>query len=170
MALSDPKDHIFATKNFILERSPKPFLSLEEGGHMRIFAKRPEIVERRDFTPNEAVEFIWFSSIAGQALEQAMKKQGINIEKINFEELGNWAYKYNEPYRFHEHIFGRALGSVHQNFPEAVQLPDRSSGFYDNFVALTDEDMANIRTEIEIIARTPKYTAFADWKMEIPFK
>ena len=165
MAYVGPEDVIYEAKHFVLSRPIRPFVSREEGGHMRIFARRQEISERRDFTPEEAVEFIWLSSIAGEALELAMNKRGVKVVKINFQEMGNWAFKTGDKVTFHEHIFGRAENAKHQIFPEALQLPDRSSGFYEGFEPLNEDDMKAIRTKIEEIAKRPKYANKSEWKL-----
>ena len=87
--------------------------------------------------------------IAGEAMQKAMNQQGIPVVKINYEDLGNWAFKRNERPVLHLHIFGRAENAKVEVFPEAVNLPDRSSGLYDNFNPLTDEDMLLIKKHIE---------------------
>jgi diadenosine tetraphosphate (Ap4A) HIT family hydrolase len=163
MAKYTDEDIIYETPHFVLTRAGRAFVSREEGGHMRIFAKRQGIAERRDFTPQEAVEWVWLSSIAGEALERGMKTHGVNIITINFAELGNWAFKYGHDLVFHEHIFGRVEGAKHQVFPEAIQLPARETGFYDTFVPLNDEDAKAIRTEIEKLVASDKYANKAAW-------
>lgn len=149
---------IYETENFTVERHPKPFVSREEGGHVRIFPKDKERVsKRRDLTPEEAIEFIRLSMVVGEALEVAMNRRGVRVVKINYEDLGNWAFKRGERPVLHLHVFGRAADAKVQVFPEAVQLPDRSTGFYDVFVALDEEDMSEIRKEIERIFSQEKY-------------
>lgn len=165
MAHFDPEDVIYETEHFYLTRAAWPFVSREEGGHMRMFAKRKKIAERRDFTPQEAVEWVWLSSIAGEALEKGMKARGVNVVKINFEELGNWPFRTGDKVLFHEHIFGRVPGSKHQIFPEALQLPARETGFYDKFEKLNDADMQAIRAEINGLVMTAKYTQKDQWRL-----
>lgn len=155
---SDNKNLIFETANFRVERHPEPFVSREEGGHLRIFTKHPERVsDRTKFTPQEAIEFIRLSMIVGQALMLTMNKQGVPIVWINYEELGNWPFKRQEAPIFHLHIFGRVKNATKQVFPEAVYLPDRSSGFYDGFTPLTDEDMKIIAEEIRSLYSSSQY-------------
>lgn len=165
MATFTDDDIIYQTDSFVLTRAAYPFVSREEGGHMRMFCKREEVGERRDFTPQECIEFIWLSSMAGQALETVLNKAGVKVVKINFEELGNWAFKTGDPLKFHEHIFGRASTATKQLFPEALQLPDKSSGFYDGFEPLTDADVAAIREEIERLAESRKYADASAWHL-----
>ncbi len=132
-------------------------MSREEGGHIRIFPKR-KVTDRTKLTQQEAVDLIRLTMIVGEALQTAMNSKGINVVKINYEDLGNWAFKKNKPPVLHIHIFGRVPNAKYQVFPEAVQLPDRSTGFYDNFVALDDEDVKAIREQIEQISRRDEYS------------
>jgi diadenosine tetraphosphate (Ap4A) HIT family hydrolase len=136
-------------------------MSREEGGHIKIVAKI-DAAERTDLTPVEAVEFMRFSMLVGEAFKNAMTARGVEIVKLNYEDLGNWAYKAEYQARgdrphLHLHIFGRVATAKRQIFPEAVQLPPRSSGFYDGFEPLNSEDVAAIKNEIERLARTEKY-------------
>jgi diadenosine tetraphosphate (Ap4A) HIT family hydrolase len=165
MAKYEPSDIMHETDHFILVRQPRPFVSREEGGNLRIYAKRQDIQERRDFTPEEAADFIRLSMAAGEALERGMNKRGVKVVKINFAELGNWAYKYGDKLVFHEHILGRVLDAPHQPYPDPVQLPDRSSGFYDEFKPLDDEDLQAVKQELEAILATPKFADKSQWKL-----
>ncbi|MDH5533238.1 MAG: hypothetical protein OEX81_02295 [Candidatus Pacebacteria bacterium] len=149
---------IYESKNFTVEIHPMPFVSREDGGHIRIFPKdKQRISDRTDFTKQEAIEFIWLSMLAGEAMQKGMNKQGIPVVKINYEDLGNWAFKRGERAVLHLHIFGRAENATKQVFPEAVYLPDRSSGFYDGFEPLSKMDMDVIRQDIEELLKTDKY-------------
>jgi diadenosine tetraphosphate (Ap4A) HIT family hydrolase len=149
---------IFESKNFTIEIHPMPFVSREDGGHLRIFPKDKErISDRRDFTKEEAIEFMLLSMMSGEALEKAMNKRGIPVVKINYEDLGNWAFKREEKPVLHLHIFGRAKNAKKQIFPEAVYLPDRSSGFYDGFEPLNKDDITAIKEEIKSLLKTDKY-------------
>jgi len=58
----------------------------------------------------------------------------------------------------HLQIFGRARNAIKQKFPEAVYLPDRSSGFYDTFLPLTDEDVTLIQKYMSDIFKREKYS------------
>ena len=93
---------------------------------------------------------------------KAMKKCGIDIIRINFFEAGNWAWKpdndgkIKKPF-FHEHIFGRTMNAKKQKWPEAPYLPDKSTGFYEGFKPLNDEDIECIIEEMKILEKQEKY-------------
>jgi hypothetical protein len=95
--------------------------------------------------------------IVGEAFEKAMNILGVKVIKINYQDMGNWAWKDGRKPLLHYHIFGRVMGSVKQPFPESVYLPDRSTGFYDGFTPLTAEDNQEIVKQIEKISAEPKY-------------
>lgn len=149
---------IFESPNFTVEIHPMPFVSRQDGGHIRIFPKdKARVTDRTVLLKEEAIEFMWLSMLTGEAMVKGLNKQGIPVVKINYEELGNWAFKRNEQTVMHLHIFGRAQNATKQIFPEAVYLPDRSSGFYDGFEPLTQEDMKAIRAEMDALLATEKY-------------
>ncbi len=154
---STTEDIIFETKSFTVERSPRPFVSREEGGHIRIFPKNHAVRCINDLTPDEAKELIRLEMVVREAMMEGMNKQGVPVVWINLEDLGNWAFKRNEVPRLHIHVFGRASTATKQLWPEAVNLPDRSTGFYDSFQPLTDEDMKVIGVIIEEKFRDSKY-------------
>jgi len=149
---------VYETENFIVETFSKetPHVSREEGGHLRIVPK-VRYENRWDMPPKLAIEFMRLSMIVGEALKTAMNNLGVPVVRINYMDAGNWAVKHgNQPY-FHMNVYGRASNAVHQPWPEAVYLPDRSSGFMDNFVPLNDEDIAEIQKQIEIISQREEY-------------
>jgi len=90
-------------------------------------------------------------------LAKAMNKQGIPVIKVNYHDMGNWAWKTNTKPLLHVHIFGRATNAVKQPWPESMYLPDRKTGFYEGFEPLNEEDVRQIREEIAIILRQEKY-------------
>lgn len=147
---------IYETKNFTVEVKAPVFVSREEGGHIRIIAKR-KVTDRTKLTPKEAVEFMRLTILVGEAMEQGLKKRGINIIKINYEDLGNWAFKRGEKPQFHMQIFGRTADAKIQKFPDAVYLPDLSTGFYDEFKPLNKADIEAIQKELAKLETEEKY-------------
>ena len=148
---------IYETDNFIVESHDKPFVSREEGGHIRIRVKDENISDRTKLNPKQAKEFIRLSMIVGEALEKGMNERGVKVIKVNYQDMGNWYYKNGTKPFFHCQVFGRVLGAKNQPFPESVYLPDRSTGFYDKFVPLDGEDIKVIKRFIEEISERPEY-------------
>jgi hypothetical protein len=78
---------------------------------------------------------------------EGMNKQGVKVVWVNLEDLGNWAFKRKETPRLHIHFFGRASTATKQLRPEAVYLPDRSSGFYEEFEPLSNDSIGKFNPE-----------------------
>ncbi|OVE74903.1 hypothetical protein BVX95_00860 [archaeon D22] len=153
---------IYETENYIVESHEKPFVSRIDGGHIRIKVKDTSITDRTKLTQKQAIELMRLTIVVGDSLEKGMNKQNIPVVKINYEDLGNWAFKRNESPYLHIHVFGRSKDAKKQVFPEAVYLPDRSSGFYDDFEPLNDEDIKIIKYLIESSFQTDE-NSDASW-------
>ena len=154
---------IYETENFTLESREQPFITRTEGGHLRILCK-DKVKDRTELSPKKAIELMRLTMIAGKALEVAMNNRGINVVKVNYEDLGNWAYKKNEEPNLHVHILGRAKDAKYQKFPEAPHLPDRNSGFYDDFVPLDEDDIEEIKKQMNLLIKQDRYKE-SDWKL-----
>ena len=157
---------IFASKSFTVERSPHPFVSREEGGHIRIFPKDHTISCINDLTPLEMIELARLEMVVRESMMAGLNEQGIKVAWVNLEDLGNWAFKRNERPTLHIHVFGRVFSEGKQSLPEAVSLPDRSTGFYDGFEPLTPEDMKVIgKILTSMLLNEPKY-ADSEWGLK----
>jgi len=149
-------NRIFETKNFIVEAFEKPHVTRSDGGHIKIFPKK-EILDRTELSSELAIEFMRLTMVVGEALKIGMTKRGVKIIRVNYQDMGNWAFKKsNNPY-FHLHIYGRSQDAKFQPYKEAVQLPDRSTGFYEAFEPLNEEDIKEIKKQIELIFKKEEY-------------
>ena len=148
----------FQTENYIVESHPKPFVTRTDGGHIRIRIKDKSISDRTKLSVKQAIELMRLSMIVGEAFEKGMNAQGIPVVKINYQDMGNWAWKTGDKPFLHYHIFGRATNSVKQPFPESVYLPDRSTGFYEGFEPLNEADIRVIRLEMERLFKEERYS------------
>ncbi len=164
--MSNSTDLIYESRLFRIERHPQPFISREEGGHIRIFPKRASIATISELYPEEAVELIYIEMVVREAMMLALTERGVDMIWVNIEDLGNWAFKRQEQPRLHIHVFGRAKSATKQLWPEAPYLPDRSSGFYDAFIPLNEDDINCIRDHIvDILAKSP-YNQLANWQFK----
>jgi len=150
-------NEIFLSPNFIVEAHPAPFIDRLEGGHIRIKVKDNSIVERTMLSPEMAIELMRLTMVVGSAFQKAMNKIGIPVIKINYQDMGNWAYKEGKLPFLHIHVFGRVVNSVKQPWPESMYLPDRKSGFYDGLNPLNENDILVIRDEIEKTFKEDKF-------------
>jgi len=153
---------IYQTRNFIVESHDKPFVSRTDGGHLRITVIDRSIPDRTHLSPDVAIELMRLTMIVGEAMECGMNERGIEVVKINYQDMGNWAFKTGDRPFLHIHVFGRTFAAKHQIFPESVQLPARESGFYDGFEPLDQGDIIAIQKQIESIERRDKYQ-LSEW-------
>ena len=153
---------IYETENLLLEAVKKPHVTRTDGGHLKITPKE-HLKDRTEMTPQLAKEYMRLTMIVGEAFEKAMANRGIPLMRVNYQDMGNWAYKEGKPPYFHLHIYGRAKNAVHQPYMESVYLPDRSTGFYDTFEPLNADDVAEIKYQIELVSQQQKYWK-ENWK------
>lgn len=144
---------IYETANFRILAPEKPHIDRADGGHIKIEPKIP-VEDRTKLSPAWAKELMMLTMIAGEAMATALQKRDIDIGRINYQDNGNW-----NP-TFHIHLYGRARSAKTQKYGEAMQLPLRSTGFYDSFKQLNVEDCDAIRREMERLRSTEKYRDF----------
>ena len=157
---------IYESENFIAESHEKPFVSRTDGGHIRIKVKDKSITDRTKLSQKQAIELMRLTIIVGDSLEKGMNKQGIPVVKINYQDMGNWAFKHGKQPFFHIHIYGRALHAKHQPYKEAVYLPDRNQqpDFYAKFKPLNKKDILEIQKQIEVVEQQDKYQS-SKWNL-----
>lgn len=148
----------YETKHFIVESHEKPFITRTDGGHIRIRVKDDSITDRTKLDPKTAIELMRLTMVVGTAFEKAMNNLGIPVVKINYQDMGNWAWKTNTKPFLHIHVFGRANNATKQIWPESVYLPDRGTGFYDGFEPLNNEDIEEIKKQIDTVLQEEKYS------------
>ena len=156
--------YIYETNNFIVESHEEPFLPRTDGGHIRIKIKDESITDRTKLDAKTAVELMRLTMVVGEAFEIAMNNRGIPVIKINYQDMGNWAYKIGKKPFLHIHIFGRSKDALKQPWPESVYLPDRGTGFYKDFEPLDKGDIAEIQKQIDTIFLKEKYSELS-WNL-----
>ncbi|MCK9273221.1 hypothetical protein M0P65_06810 [Candidatus Gracilibacteria bacterium] len=154
------------TKNFIVESHEQPFLPRSDGGHIRIRIKDKDITDRTKLEPGVAIELMRLTMVIGEAFEIAMNNRGVPVIKINYQDMGNWAYKTGQKPFLHVHVFGRATNAIKQPWPESMYLPDRDTGFYEGFEPLNDDDLEEIKKQITVIESKEKYQ-LEKWNLSI---
>ncbi len=153
---------IYESENFNVIVPIKPHISRLDGGHIVISGKR-YINNRTELTPKEAIEVMRITMILGEAMLKGLNRNNINVERINDQENGNWAYLNNEEPFFHIHLYGRVKNSTIQKWGEALYFPDPNTNFYDNFDSLNSKDIKYIQEEIYKLENTDKYN-IKNWK------
>lgn len=156
---------IFETEHFKLIPANKPHISREEGGHLVIFYKDKSkgYSSRLDFTPEEAKEAMYLSMIGSEAMLNVLPKYGINIQRINYQENGNWAYLRGENPVFHIHLYGRTPEAVNQPWGQALYFPTQGSDFYKSNIPFTEEEVLALKEEALNLSKKDKYN-YDNWR------
>ena len=147
---------IHETANFYIQAANRPYVDRAEGGQLYLFPK-VAVRDRTQLSPALAIEYIKLSMVAGEALVSGMARRGVDIGLVNYQDMGNWSVFKPEGPSLHMHIYGRAKTATIQRYGEAVQLPHRESGFYDDFKPLEAGDVAEIKADIDKLLRGAKY-------------
>ncbi|MGB4800418.1 MAG: hypothetical protein WBP03_02790 [Candidatus Saccharimonadales bacterium] len=147
---------IHETDNFYIQAAARPFIDRAEGGHIYIFPKIA-LRDRTQLSPSLAIEYQKLSMIVGEALKSAMSRRGIDVGIVNYQDMGNWGVFKPEGPTLHMQVYGRATTATIQKYGDAVQLPHRETGFYDDFKPLNEEDITEIRKDIESLMQSEKY-------------
>lgn len=154
---------IYETENFAVAIPKTPHIPRLDGGHIWIRAKNENFGSRSELTPALAIEVMRLTMLVGEAMKNGMKNRNIEIERINYQENGNWAYQKGKQPVFHIHLYGRTKNSVSQTFGEALVFPNKSTGFYDGFEPFNKEDIKEIKEQLAILEKNEKYN-LENWK------
>ena len=149
---------IYETENFIVCVPKIPHIPREDGGHIWIRGRKSNFCSRLDLDSNEAIEVMRLTMLISEAMINGMKNRNINIERINYQENGNWAYRKGKNPIFHIHLYGRTMNSKTQIWGEALVFPNKETGFYDEFEPFNDDDIKEIKKQIAILENTEKYS------------
>lgn len=140
---------IYETKNFLLESHEHPEIDRSEWWHMKISPKTP-IVDRTYLTPDQAIELIKFTILAGKAMVAWLQTRGISIGRINYQDNGNRTPS------FHIHFYGRATTACIQRYGDPL-VP----GHNPQFKPLDEYDIAAIRQACESLSHTEYFSCDA---------
>ena len=141
---------IFEAENFILKAPEKPHIDRKDGGHLVIFPKK-KVSERQELSQKQRYELMELSSMAGQALKEALEKSGIKIGRVNYQDNGNWSVFKPEGPILHLHIYGRAIDAKTQKYGEALYFPHPKANpdFYKDLKPVSKEEIEYIKRFLE---------------------
>ena len=131
---------IYESQNFIVESHEKPEIDRLEGGHIKISPKK-DYSDRTELSPQEAIELMRLT------MKIAMRKQGVNIGRINYQENGNW-----KPH-LHIHLYCRAIDAKIQKYGDPL-----TPGHKEGFMSLNKEDIKLVRNEIETLLESNEFS------------
>jgi diadenosine tetraphosphate (Ap4A) HIT family hydrolase len=147
---------VYEARHFVLRTLDQPHVSRNDGGHIVIDPK-VAVEDRTQLTREQAVELVKLTMVGGAAMTTVLTRKGITIGRINYQDNGNWRAE------LHVHLYGRALGARLQPFGHALAFPPTREAFrrdMGDLEPLRDDDIVEIRAEIERLLATEKYRDF----------
>jgi len=135
---------VIRTDTFLVTTPSIPHIDKFDGGHL-ILTPLPEVSDRCELADPQAMEIMKLSGICGLALKTILNKQGILVERVNYQDNGNWSYLLGKEPKMHIHIYGRAKNSIKQTWGQGTYFPDPHSVFYDSNRPLTVTDIIEIK-------------------------
>jgi diadenosine tetraphosphate (Ap4A) HIT family hydrolase len=134
-----------------------PLNCREDGGHL-VVVKTAPVTDRSDLTWQEAVAFMRISMAAGKAMYDVL-----GIERMNYEDLGNWGLDDPGGAKMHLHLFGRSREQIHQIRGQHMFLYPKDHPIYKGHLKpLTENDLVRLRVRIAEILAEPKYAKMAE--------
>jgi len=147
---------VYEARHFVLRTLDQPHVSRRDGGHIVIDPK-VAIEDRTQLSREQAIELVKLTMVGGAAMKTVLTRKGIAIGRINYQDNGNWRAE------LHVHLYGRALAARLQPFGHALAFPPTREAFrrdMGNLEPLRDDDIAEIRAEIERLLAKEKYRDF----------
>ncbi len=107
---------LFATQLISIRLPKKPLNCQLDGGHLVVEPRR-HISDRIDCSEREAIELMAASMLAARAMYSVLK-----VEKVNYQEMGNWSLDATQSAKLHIHIFGRQRQQRYQQRGESIRF------------------------------------------------
>jgi diadenosine tetraphosphate (Ap4A) HIT family hydrolase len=147
---------VFESNHFNITAPERPHVSRRDGGHVIINPKVP-VEDRTRLTREQAIELVKLTMVAGEALKTVLGRRGIELGRVNYQDNGNWRHE------LHVHLYGRARDATLQPWGTFLQLPPTREAFIremGDLEPLSEDDVRELRAEIERLLATEKYRDF----------
>ena len=148
---------VYEDKYFRVTSPEFPLNDRNDGGHL-ILTKKERVTDRSDMTYQEAIDFMRISMAVGKAMYEVL-----GIERMNYEDLGNWGIDEPGGAKMHLHFFGRAREQIRQIRGHHMFLYPKDHEIYRGHLKpLNEDDLQKLRTRIEDILKGEKYRKMAE--------
>jgi diadenosine tetraphosphate (Ap4A) HIT family hydrolase len=148
---------VYEDRYFQVVSPALPLNCRDDGGHL-VLLKKEKVTDRSDMTCQEAIDFMRLSMAVGRAMYDVL-----GIERMNYEDLGNWGLAEPGGAKMHLHFFGRAREQIHQIRGQHLFLYPQGHKIYEGHLRpFTEEDVARLKARIEEVLREPKYIRMAE--------
>jgi len=149
--------NVYEDRFFQLVSPELPLNCRDDGGHLVVLKKEP-VTDRSDLSWQEAIAFMRISMAAGKAMYEVL-----GIERMNYEDLGNWGLDDPGGPKMHLHLFGRSREQIHQIRGQHMALYPKDHPIYKGHLKpLTETDVARLRSRLIEILAEPKYVKMAE--------
>ena len=148
---------VYEDKYFAVISPELPLNCRDDGGHL-ILIKKEKVSDRSDLTYQEAIDFMRISMAVGRAMYDVL-----GIERMNYEDLGNWGIDEPGGAKMHLHFFGRAKEQIHQIRGQHMFCYPKGHKIYQGHLKpFTGHDLNQLRVRIAEILKGEKYRRMAD--------
>lgn len=149
---------VYEDRYFVVISPEYPLNCKDDGGHLILF-KKEQVSDRSDLTYQEAIDFIRISMAVGKAMYDVL-----GVERMNYEDLGNWGIDNPGGAKMHLHFMGRARNQIHQIRGQHVFLYPKGHSIYDGHLKpLSEEQVFSLRSRVREILMEPKYLKMAEF-------
>lgn len=149
---------LYEDKYFMVVNPKVPLNCRDDGGHL-ILIKKEKVTDRSDMTYQEAIDFMRISMAVGKAMYDVL-----GVERMNYEDLGNWGIDEPGGAKMHLHFFGRAKEQIHQIRGHHMFLYPKGHPIYKGHLkSFSESDLSRLRQRIDEILNEPKYRKMADF-------
>src|SRR5215471_5633235 len=143
---------VYDDRYFTVVAPELPLNCREDGGHL-ILMKKEAVSDRSELSCQEAIDFIRITMIVGRAMYDVLE-----VERMNYEDLGNWGLDEPGGAKMHLHFFGRAREQIHQIRGQHIFFYPKDHKIYKGHLApLNSEDLERLRIRIRELANETKY-------------
>lgn len=151
-------DNIVYEDKFFVVISPEfPLNCREDGGHL-VMLKKENVSDRSELSFEEAVDFMRISMIIGKAMYDVL-----GVERMNYEDLGNWGVDKPLGSHMHLHFFGRSKEQVHQVRGSHMMIyPEGHNIYKGHLKPFTEEEVKALQEKVEQVRKQKKYEKMAE--------
>jgi diadenosine tetraphosphate (Ap4A) HIT family hydrolase len=148
---------VYDDKYFQVVAPEFPLNCRDDGGHL-ILIKKEKVTDRSDLSYQEAIDFMRITMIVGRAMYDVL-----DIERMNYEDLGNWGIDEPGGASMHLHFFGRAREQLHQIRGHHISLFPKDHKIYQGHLKrLEDDDLRRLTERIGELMNEEKYKKMAE--------
>jgi len=129
----------------------------DDGGHL-ILIKKESVHDRSDLTWQEAIDFMRISMAVGRAMYDVL-----DVERMNYADLGNWGLDNPGGAKMHLHFFGRAKSQMHQIRGQGMAFFPKDHPIYKGHLKhFNAEEISKLRNKVTDILKDKKYSRMAE--------